>query len=95
MCNYTSSMAPSPSDRSKCNANKLTTEAGGLRNQVRKVQFLSTFFNSLFSQKVGGHSKLIKIGNGLVGKPLIHREAEMYRMRPQKMSCFMPEFKGS
>ena len=45
--------------------------------------------------QVGGHSKLIKVGNGCIGKPLIPRELEMYRLRPPKLAPFMPEFKGS
>lgn len=43
---------------------------------------------------MGGHSKLIKVGNGCIGKPLIPRELEMYRLRPPKLAPFMPEFKG-
>ena len=46
------------------------------------------------SLQAGGHAKLIQIGNGYVGKPLIPREAEMYRLRPQKIAPFLPEFKG-
>lgn len=46
------------------------------------------------NHQVGGHSRLIKVGNGCIGKPLIERELEMYRKRPSKLAPFMPQFKG-
>ena len=48
----------------------------------------------MFLFQVGGHSKLIKVGNGCIGKPLIPRELEMYRLSPPKLAPFIPEFKG-
>ena len=44
--------------------------------------------------KVGGHTKFVKLSNGFIGKPLIAREAEMYKVRPEPISRFMPGFKG-
>ena len=69
-----------------------------LMSCLSRVRYFSKDRKLLICQYIflqaGGHAKLIQIGNGYVGKPLIPREAEMYRLRPQKIAPFMPEFKG-
>ena len=44
--------------------------------------------------QVGGHTKILWIGNGLICKPLDLREREFYRRRPPCLTQFMPEYKG-
>ena len=57
------------------------------------VRICLKIISDLINQ-VGGHTKILGIGNGLICKPLDSREREFYRRRPQCLSQFMPEYKG-
>ena len=45
-------------------------------------------------QQVGGHTPMFQIGQGCLAKPLTHREAQFYQLKPTKLAPFMPHFKG-
>ncbi len=47
-----------------------------------------------FLVQVGGHTKFLWIGDGLICKPLIEREAMFYQARVRALRPFMPRFEG-
>ncbi|TRY79814.1 hypothetical protein TCAL_10268 [Tigriopus californicus] len=47
-----------------------------------------------FNKQVGGHSKFLWIGEGMIGKPKDTREAEFYKRRPSLLKKYLPRCYG-